>query len=211
MCRLFHSRPIQLQPFTIYPLRYLGAASLVLASAGISYVSLAGMPRRRAAQTEPAEPAGGWRVVPPESPDAFPLAVVFDLEWAASTFEHAATCLHGSYTLWDLWIDVSRTCILRGMRQRLTLADSCYAPTYQEGRHGQPLGGQVSQVVCPVHLLQPPRLPPPPPCIEVTWTDALPRRGQSLEFYREVPAILAELKRRRIHTAAASRTSAPEL
>ncbi|WWC90355.1 magnesium-dependent phosphatase-1 [Kwoniella dendrophila CBS 6074] len=37
------------------------------------------------------------------------------------------------------------------------------------------------------------------------------RRGQDLSFYREVPSILAELKRRRIHIAAASRTSAPEL
>nr|XP_019011798.1 magnesium-dependent phosphatase-1 [Kwoniella pini CBS 10737]OCF50579.1 magnesium-dependent phosphatase-1 [Kwoniella pini CBS 10737] len=37
------------------------------------------------------------------------------------------------------------------------------------------------------------------------------RRGQNLSFYREVPSILAELKRRRIHIAAASRTSAPEL
>ncbi|WWC93225.1 magnesium-dependent phosphatase-1 [Kwoniella sp. B9012] len=37
------------------------------------------------------------------------------------------------------------------------------------------------------------------------------RRGQDLSFYREVPSILAELKRRRIHVAAASRTSAPEL
>ncbi|KAK4690045.1 magnesium-dependent phosphatase 1, partial [Tremellales sp. Uapishka_1] len=37
------------------------------------------------------------------------------------------------------------------------------------------------------------------------------RRGQTLEFYREVPALLNDLKRRRIHIAAASRTSAPEL
>ncbi|WVQ95264.1 magnesium-dependent phosphatase-1 [Kwoniella sp. CBS 9459] len=37
------------------------------------------------------------------------------------------------------------------------------------------------------------------------------RRGNDLSFYREVPSILAELKRRRIHIAAASRTSAPEL
>ncbi|ORY32164.1 magnesium-dependent phosphatase-1 [Naematelia encephala] len=37
------------------------------------------------------------------------------------------------------------------------------------------------------------------------------RRGQSLEFYKEVPGILAELKRRRIHIAACSRTSASEL
>jgi magnesium-dependent phosphatase 1 len=32
-----------------------------------------------------------------------------------------------------------------------------------------------------------------------------------LEFYAEVPSILSELKRRNIHIAAASRTSAPEL
>ncbi|AFR96825.2 magnesium-dependent phosphatase-1 [Cryptococcus neoformans C23] len=37
------------------------------------------------------------------------------------------------------------------------------------------------------------------------------RRGQNLSFYCEVPSILAELKHRRIHVAAASRTSAPEL
>jgi magnesium-dependent phosphatase 1 len=37
------------------------------------------------------------------------------------------------------------------------------------------------------------------------------RRRQELSFYREVPAILAELKRRRIHIAVASRTSAPDL
>lgn len=37
------------------------------------------------------------------------------------------------------------------------------------------------------------------------------RRGQNLSFYHEVPSILAELKHRRIHVAAASRTSAPEL
>ncbi|TYJ54697.1 magnesium-dependent phosphatase-1 [Cryptococcus floricola] len=37
------------------------------------------------------------------------------------------------------------------------------------------------------------------------------RRGQDLSFYREVPSILADLKHRRIHVAAASRTSAPEL
>ncbi|KAI9634357.1 magnesium-dependent phosphatase-1 [Dioszegia hungarica] len=37
------------------------------------------------------------------------------------------------------------------------------------------------------------------------------RRGQPLEFYAEVPSILSELKRRNIHIAAASRTSAPEL
>ncbi|WVN87111.1 magnesium-dependent phosphatase-1 [Cryptococcus depauperatus CBS 7841] len=37
------------------------------------------------------------------------------------------------------------------------------------------------------------------------------RRGQNLSFYPEVPLVLAELKRRRIHIAAASRTSAPEL
>lgn len=36
-------------------------------------------------------------------------------------------------------------------------------------------------------------------------------RGQDLGFYREVPTILAELRRRKIHIAAASRTSAPEL
>ena len=32
-----------------------------------------------------------------------------------------------------------------------------------------------------------------------------------LEFYAEVPSILSELKRRKVHIAAASRTSAPEL
>lgn len=37
------------------------------------------------------------------------------------------------------------------------------------------------------------------------------RRGQDLGFYREVPTILAELRKRKIHIAAASRTSAPEL
>ncbi|KAK1921041.1 magnesium-dependent phosphatase-1 [Papiliotrema laurentii] len=37
------------------------------------------------------------------------------------------------------------------------------------------------------------------------------RRGQPIEFYREVPSILAELKRRTIHIAACSRTSAPDL
>ncbi|WVR09302.1 magnesium-dependent phosphatase-1 [Kwoniella sp. DSM 27419] len=37
------------------------------------------------------------------------------------------------------------------------------------------------------------------------------RRRNELSFYREVPSILAELKRRRIHIAAASRTSAPDL
>ncbi|RSH85715.1 hypothetical protein EHS25_003856 [Saitozyma podzolica] len=37
------------------------------------------------------------------------------------------------------------------------------------------------------------------------------RRGQPLSFYPEVPSILSELKQRRIHIAAASRTSAPEL
>jgi len=37
------------------------------------------------------------------------------------------------------------------------------------------------------------------------------RRGQDLGFYREIPTILAELRKRKIHIAAASRTSAPEL
>nr|ODN90411.1 magnesium-dependent phosphatase-1 [Cryptococcus depauperatus CBS 7855] len=37
------------------------------------------------------------------------------------------------------------------------------------------------------------------------------RRGQNLSFYPEVPLVLAELKRRRIHIAAASRTSAPQI
>ncbi|RXK42364.1 magnesium-dependent phosphatase-1 [Tremella mesenterica] len=37
------------------------------------------------------------------------------------------------------------------------------------------------------------------------------RRGQTLEFYPEVPSLLAELKERRIHVAAASRTSAVDL
>jgi hypothetical protein len=34
---------------------------------------------RRKAQ-EAVEPEGGWKVVEKESPDAFPLCVVFDLE-----------------------------------------------------------------------------------------------------------------------------------
>ncbi|ORX38182.1 magnesium-dependent phosphatase-1 [Kockovaella imperatae] len=37
------------------------------------------------------------------------------------------------------------------------------------------------------------------------------RRGQDFSFYRDVPSILAELKRRSIHVAACSRTSAVEL
>lgn len=35
---------------------------------------------RRKAQ-EPVEPEGGWKVVGKESPEAFPLCVVFDLEY----------------------------------------------------------------------------------------------------------------------------------
>jgi hypothetical protein len=37
------------------------------------------MPRRKAAQ-EVIEPEGGWRAVSKDSPEAFPLCVVFDLE-----------------------------------------------------------------------------------------------------------------------------------
>ena len=36
------------------------------------------MPRRKAQEVH--EPEGGWKVVGAESPDAFPLCVVFDLE-----------------------------------------------------------------------------------------------------------------------------------
>ncbi|KAL7422549.1 hypothetical protein Q5752_003197 [Cryptotrichosporon argae] len=101
------------------------------------------MPRKR--QVPPSSPAEAIRILGPDDPDAYPLAVVFDLD----------------YTLWDLWIDTHISPPLK--------------------RDGQAIN----------------RL-----------TD---RRGQPLAFYPEVPSILAELKQRKIHVAAASRTSAPEL
>jgi hypothetical protein len=60
------------------------------------------MPRRKA--QEVVEPEGGWRVVGKDDPEAFPLCVVFDLEYALSTAW--VWVLIDSYTLWDLWIDV---------------------------------------------------------------------------------------------------------
>lgn len=100
---------------------------------------------RRATCRELSPPAGNYRTVSPNNPNAFPLLVAFDLD----------------YTLWDLWID---THISPPLKRK---------------------GDVVNQLV--------------------------DRRGQQLSFYCEVPSILAELKHRRIHVAAASRTSSPEL
>jgi len=40
------------------------------------------MPRRKA--QEAVEPEGGWRVVGKDEPEAYPLCVVFDLEYVRS-------------------------------------------------------------------------------------------------------------------------------
>ncbi|CAK9784786.1 unnamed protein product [Cutaneotrichosporon oleaginosum] len=103
------------------------------------------MPRRRKEPAEPQSPPGGWSVLSPDDPNAYPLAAVFDLD----------------YTCWDLWIDTDIT-----------------PPLTRKG-------DELNQL-----------------------TD---RRGSSLCFYPELPALFAELKERRIHVAAASRTHTPEL
>lgn len=41
------------------------------------------MPRRKA--QEAVEPEGGWRVVGKDDPEAYPLCVVFDLEYVPSS------------------------------------------------------------------------------------------------------------------------------
>ncbi|KAL1413327.1 hypothetical protein Q8F55_001086 [Vanrija albida] len=98
---------------------------------------------RRPPQPSP-EPAE-WRTLSPDDPEAFPKAVVFDLD----------------YTLWDLWID---THISPPLRRR---------------------GEEVNALV--------------------------DRRGSTLEFYPEVPGILAALKARGTTIGVASRTSAIDL
>ncbi|GMK57642.1 hypothetical protein CspeluHIS016_0404760 [Cutaneotrichosporon spelunceum] len=103
------------------------------------------MPRQRPETAAPSPPPEGWQVLSADAPNAYPLAVVFDLD----------------YTIWDLWIDTHITPPLK--------------------RKGDELN----------HL-----------------TD---RCGTALSLFPEVPALLAELKVRRIHIAAASRTHTPEL
>lgn len=63
------------------------------------------MPRRQNQKPEAEAPPGGWRVLDETHPDAWPLACVFDLECVDSDTQNTADS--PSYTLWDLWIDVS--------------------------------------------------------------------------------------------------------